>query len=324
MNLNEAIDLYVREKQAAGFGFAKERKTFVGFSRFVGDIPLSEVCSSDLLRFIDGPKSSRVTFRHKYGSFKHFFAFLATRDLIQNFTMPPNRPAIRQTFTPYIYTRHEIRALLAATRIQNRWAFNQTIAGQTVRAFLLTLYATGALIGEVISLKTRDLSLRAGTMTIHSHRFGRTRCLPLCSDLVTALEKYDRYKQRRGLNGEFFFLKDDGAALSASTLNSYYQRLRVRAGVIRTDGAQYQPRMHDLRSTFAVHRITSWVKSKADLNRLLPALAVYMGQSGLASTERYFYLTPERFRKDLERLMPSKRHRHWRDDPKLLSFLSQV
>ena len=37
------------------------------------------------------------------------------------------------------------------------------------------------------------------------------------------------------------------------------------------------PRLHDFRYTFAVHRLTAWHKHGADLNRMIPALSVYMG-----------------------------------------------
>jgi len=57
---------------------------------------------------------------------------------------------------------------------------------------------------------------------------------------------------------------------------------------------------------------------------MLPALSVYMGQVGLASTERYLHMKPERFRKELNRLSPMKPKRHWRDDPALLEFLSTL
>ena len=36
------------------------------------------------------------------------------------------------------------------------------------------------------------------------------------------------------------------------------------AGIARDDGARYQPRLHDLRHTFAVHRLTAWIKRGAD------------------------------------------------------------
>jgi integrase/recombinase XerD len=85
-----------------------------------------------------------------------------------------------------------------------------------------------------------------------------------------------------------------------------------------------QPRMHDLRHTFAVHRITGWIKHGANLNRMMPALAVYLGQSGLGSTERYLSLTPERFRTQLDKLSPRRGRKRWRDDPALMKFLAEL
>jgi hypothetical protein len=84
------------------------------------------------------------------------------------------------------------------------------------------------------------------------------------------------------------------------------------------------PVLRDLRSTFAVHRITSWIRRKDDLNQMLPALAAYMGNVGLESTERYLELAPERFRGALNKLSPRKSHTRWRDDPALLEFLANL
>jgi integrase/recombinase XerD len=85
-----------------------------------------------------------------------------------------------------------------------------------------------------------------------------------------------------------------------------------------------QPRVDDLRYTFAVHRITAWIENGADLNRMLPALAAYMGQVGLGSTGRYLFMTPERFRKNLDQLSPMHGKGRWRDDRELMQFLSNL
>jgi len=121
-----------------------------------------------------------------------------------------------------------------------------------------------------------------------------------------------------------FFVGKDGKAINENSLRVAFRKLRRLAGIQRYDGAIYQPRMHDLRATFAVHRLTSWLRQSADLNRLIPALSAYMGQCGLGSTERYLTLTPERFRKQLATLSPERRKRHWRDDPALMKFLAQL
>jgi len=322
VKLSEGIEQYLQYKQTRGIGFEKGYKNFQGFSKRLGNVAIAEIQTRDVLRFLNGPKTSAVTFRSKYSQLRYFFEYWAVRGIIPEFTMPPNRPLQRQTFTPYIYTREEIRRLLQATRTPMTAV--DTLHPQTLRAFLTTLYATGALSGEVLQLATKDVDLRRGFIIIRTRHFNRSRKLPIGKDLLGVLRRYAAWKKRTKLDSDVFFPRIDGSQIVARTLNCIFQRLRRKAHIVRHDGAFYQPRMHDLRATFAVHRITSWIKNKADLNRMLPALSVYMGQVGLASTERYLYMTPERFRKELNRLSPMKPKRHWRDDPALLEFLSTL
>ena len=61
----------------------------------------------------------------------------------------------------------------------------------------------------------------------------------------------------------------------------------------RSDEARYQPPLHDLRHTFAVHRLTEWYRRGADVQRLLHHLSVYLGHAHLATTQVYLSLTPE-------------------------------
>ena len=57
--------------------------------------------------------------------------------------------------------------------------------------------------------------------------------------------------------------------------------------------SSYQPRVHDLRHSFAVHRLTEWYRQNVDVQRLLPALSTYLGHVELGSTQRYLTMTPE-------------------------------
>jgi integrase/recombinase XerD len=129
---------------------------------------------------------------------------------------------------------------------------------------------------------------------------------------------------RKKNQGKNFFANKDGTAIKARILGASFERLRKVSGIARHDGACYQPRLHDLRHTFAVHRLTAWFKQGADLNRMLPALSAYLGQVGLGSAERYLSMTPERFRKQLVKLSPQRRKRRWRDNPALMKFLAEL
>jgi hypothetical protein len=107
-------------------------------------------------------------------------------------------------------------------------------------------------------------------------------------------------------------------------LDHTFCRLRRLAGLSVDDGIAQPPRMLDLRFTFAVHRLTAWHRHAADLNRMIPALSVYMGYGNLNSAARFLRLTPERFKSQLNKLSPRRAKRHWRDDPALMRFLSAL
>ena len=90
-----------------------------------------------------------------------------------------------------------------------------------------------------------------------------------------------------------FFRTHQGTPLRRSTVEAAFRALCQAAGIQRNDGARYQPRLHDLRHTFAVHRLIEAYRQGADVQRLLPQLSTYLGHADLAATQRYLTLTPE-------------------------------
>ena len=59
--------------------------------------------------------------------------------------------------------------------------------------------------------------------------------------------------------------------------------------------------MRHLRHTGAVHRVVSWYRQGADVQRLLPQLATYLGHVHIAATQRYLTLTAELLREASQR-----------------------
>src|ERR1700751_4611370 len=56
---------------------------------------------------------------------------------------------------------------------------------------------------------------------------------------------------------------------------------------------RYQHRIHDIRHSAAVHRVIAWYRAGADVQRLMPQLATYLGHVDVASTQRYLTMTAE-------------------------------
>lgn len=323
MTLFEAVQVYVERKRSLGLDYTTSRRELVSFARDVGNIPIDSIVARSVASHLDRPQTSVATWRVKYSVLRNFFEYWAARGVIDALPMPPVRPAEPHTFVPYIYQRSEIRTLLTGTRRSQRDSCR--IDATTLRALLLFLYGTGALVGEALRLLRDDVDLTKGLITIRGSRFNRVRRIPIGPDLQSKLFRYVRRTARKRNEGLSFFANRDGSPIKARILAKSFARLRRMTGIVRHDGASYQPRLHDLRHTFAVHRVTLWFKQRADMNRMLPALSAYMGQAGPGSTERYLALTPERFRKQLVKLSPaSGRRKHWRDDPALMKFLAEL
>jgi integrase/recombinase XerD len=89
------------------------------------------------------------------------------------------------------------------------------------------------------------------------------------------------------------FVTRIGASLTRRAAEAAFCRLRDYAGVLRNDGARYQPRLHDLRHAAAVHRVIDWYRRGYDVQRLLPRLATYLGHVHICGTQRYLTLTSE-------------------------------
>jgi integrase/recombinase XerD len=323
MTLRDGIDVYVQMKRANGLVFETGSKGLYGFCRHAGNLLLTEVTAKDVLTFLNGPRTSVVTFRGKHSLLRHFFEFWASRDAMPTLRMPPPPPPEYKTFVSYVYSRAEIRTIVRAIGQSQRHT-NCTLDQQTLRTALLLLYGTGARVGEICRLSCQDIDLKRGFMTIRGGRFDRSRRIPIGHDLRQVISSYIAFRSRKLSSDSHLFLTKSGQAVTAETLRKSFQRLRQQAGISGKVDSVYEPRMHDLRCTFAVHRITAWIRSKADLNRMLPALSAYMGLAGLSATERFLLLTPERFRKELDKLSPKHGKKRWRNDPALMTFLAAL
>jgi integrase/recombinase XerD len=320
MRLSDGVELYVAQRRSTGIEYTKGAEKLLAFSRLMGDIDLAQVRTHNVVTYLDSPKTGAITRQAKYQMLERFFKFWSIRGDMPELLMPPAKAKIRQTFVPYVFSRAELRSLLKAT-IQNDSPIRR-MDRQTLRTFILVLYATGTFVGELLNLTCGDVDLDAGVVSIINKRRSRARRIPIGKDLRDVLQRYLDWRRKKEFQNALLFVTKDDFPITNAMITLNWQRLRRFAGVSRTDGGTFQPRLQDLRCTFAVHRITSWIRNGADLNRMLPALAAYLGQVGMGSSEVYLALTPERFRKELDKLSPIRGKGRWRDNKVLMDYIA--
>jgi len=163
------------------------------------------------------------------------------------------------------------------------------------RTLLLLLYGAGLRISEAINLTLADVDLPHSLLTIRETKFYKTRLIPLGTQLTQFLSQYAILRQQEGYSQNLeapFFIGRNGKAIVQHTFQEAFRKIRRKAGVQRADNSRQQPRLHDLRHTFAVHRLTAWYKEGADVQKWLPVLSVYLGHGKLSSTSIYLTMTP--------------------------------
>jgi len=296
MMLSEATAKYVAHKQSMGMRFCTEARTLKAFCRAIGNVAMHEVNPNCVLAYLAGTGPVTRFWQRKHEALSGFYLFAIARGYATHSPLPRSIPKPLQAFVPYIYSRQELRRLLDATvAIDNP---RSSIDPDTFRTLLLVLYGAGLRISEAIALTLADVDLTAGVLHIRESKFYKTRLVPLGADLVQLLVRYVSKRHRDYAKPERpFFVCRYGTAVRQKAAENAFRRLRIRAGVVRYGASsRHQPRLHDFRHAFTLHRLVSWYRSGADVQRLLPQLSTYLGHVNIAATQRYLTLTPELLR----------------------------
>ncbi len=293
MRLSDGVAEYVAYKRALGMCFDTEARILASFCRYLGDVPIASVTADRVQAYLNGETPVSSYWQRKHTALAGLYRFVLARGYVTTSPLPANHPRFPPPLVPYIYSLAELKQLLDAT---------PTACGQRVpfdayvlRSLLLLLYGACLRPGEGRHLAMKDVGLNQAVLCIRASKFYKTRLVPLGKDLNEALSQY---LQQRNLaytdepDAPLFCFRD-GRALSKSAVGNAFRRLRIVAGIERQDGARYQPRLQDLRHTGVVHRLVAWYRHGADLQRLLPQLATYLGHVDLSSTQHYLTLTPE-------------------------------
>ncbi len=294
MKLIETIDTYLRFKQSIGFRFGEETRTLRSFSRTLGDCDIQEVESNAVLAFLNGNGPITTYWRQKFIILGGFYRFALGRGYVASSPLPKTPPKFPPTMTPYIYSVEEIKQLVSTCE-QFRTPMSP-LQADTFRTLLLLLYGTGLRIREALSLTLQDVNLGDQLLAIRQTKFFKSRIVPIGPRLTQELRTYSTGRRRLSCpSGETstFFATRTGQPLSYDRVRKVFQKLRSQAGVYREKTARYQPRLHDLRATFAVHCLLGWYRQGLDVQRLLPQLSTYLGHVEVSSTQQYLQLTPE-------------------------------
>jgi len=287
------IQNFINLRRLSGTDYQSQAQLLGYFDRFLLEQELSEprVTREITERYLNSLSQLAPRTRHnRFCVARQLCEYLARSDPLGYVPEPLKVLPSQGAHQPYIYSNSELQVLLAV-------AFElppaNSLRPHTYRTLLGVLYSTGIRIGEALALNLEDFHSAEQRLHIAEGKFRKARLVPLSASTCQALEQYMRRRlQMRPRSPDSpLLLNQRSRRLHHPTVNQTFRHLLNQCGIHHSNHTG--PRIHDLRHTFAVHRLLAWYRDGQDVNARLPWLATYMGHVDVHSTQLYLRATPE-------------------------------
>jgi len=287
---------FLQDKRNRGFSYGREAYHLLQLDRFLVEAGLAEVAlpRALIVQWLSRTAKRRPsTHRKRVVVIRQLAAFLKLHGCPAHIALLPWTPRKELRSAARIFSREEMRALFAAAdRLPRnpRSPFRHLVVPELFRV----LYGCGLRVGEARRLTLADVDLDSGLLRIHQGKFHRDRIVPMAPGLQCRLARYAKALEGARAPSEPFFPAPRGRQYGHQGIYCIFRGLLERAG-IGHGGRGRGPRLHEIRHTFAVHRLEAWYRAGEDLNAKLPLLATYLGHHSMVGTQAYLQLTQTLF-----------------------------
>jgi integrase/recombinase XerC len=285
-----AVRRYLHDRRQLGFALKSPGTELLRFARFADAREHHGALTQELqLEWAREHvrRTSAVTAARRLEIVRSFAAYHRQFEVDTDVPAPGILGRGHRRLAPHIYTDAEVRELLEQA---GRLAPQGGLRPLTYCTLFGLIAAVGLRVSEALRLQVADVDLQDATVTIRETKFHKSRCLPLHASVVQALGDY---RQARGRladssTGAAFFASRTGTPLSANTVEEIFRDIRSRLGW-QARGDHANPRIHDLRHTFAVRRLQRWHEAGVSFDHAMFWLCTYLGHAKISDT--YWYLT---------------------------------
>jgi len=289
--MQSAVQEYLAERRRLGFQLSGAGGQLMRFARFADARehrgPLTLDLQLDWARE-HVLRTSQITWARRLEVVRPFAAYYKQ---FEPLSVVPDATTFgrgHRRKAPHIYTDQELADLIdAAGRLQPR-------ARAITYATLFGLIASAGLrVSEALHLRDGDVDPNLGSITIRQTKFNKSRRLPLHSSVLRQLVEYRKIcKLGSGNHNRPFFESVRGEEISKSTVHFVFDGLRKSLQWV-SRGGHANPRIHDLRHTFAVRRVKLWHESGTTIDHGMLLLCTYLGHAKISDTYWYLSGVPE-------------------------------
>jgi site-specific recombinase XerD len=165
---------------------------------------------------------------------------------------------------PIVLSQAEVKALL------------DTVTNIKHRALLMTTYAAGLRVSEVVNLRVEDIDSQRMMLRIEQGKSRKDRYVMLSEKLLTVLRQYWKVAQPEHW---LFPGQIPGRHLTRSSVQRVFYKARNAAGITK------KVSVHCLRHSFATHLLENGVNIRK--------IQLLLGHKGLSSTQVYTHVASD-------------------------------
>jgi site-specific recombinase XerD len=257
--------------------------------RYFAEIDLSlEDAGKDDIKDYLGAIYSEVkasSLRRKIVAIRQFYLLLHKRKIVED------NPALTLTgpkkdgILPGALTREEMAKLID-------YNYPQNLKGLRDRAIIEMLYSSGVRVGELVSLKIKDMDFKGKTVNVLG-KGKKERLLPVTSQAIESIENYLLKRPGGKEKDSIIFCNLKGGQLTERGVQFIIDTLARNCGIYR----KVTP--HMLRHSFATHFLENGMN--------LRYLQHLLGHSNLSTTEIYTNLSIEHLEKVYRKAHPGSK-----------------
>ena len=284
--LREDLARYVDRRRSLGFKLCRQHTLLGGFVAFAeerGDRYIKSARVLEWAAFAPSPAQRR----NRLLEVRRFALVMQAEnarhqvpaaDALGNavFKRPP----------PYIYKARDIARLIQAAAALEP-------AGTMIPLMYSTLFgllaATGMRISEALALQVDDVTTDG--LLVRETKFHKSRLLPLHATTRRVLDRYLGARCQMSPADSALFVSITGERLPYTAVRGAFLRLLDHIGLRRAHSGR-DPRMHDLRHTFAVRSLEQCSHERDVVARHIVALSTYLGHAHVTDTYWYLQATP--------------------------------
>lgn len=285
--LKDATDRYIALRRTLGYKLVKTERHLRAFSDFAADRGEIHIRAATVLRWLETVAGTPNTRARRMSEIILFARFLHAEDPRHEIPRA-DLPRSQARPVPYIYTPNEIARILDAAGSLRHQKPNPLRRQLYVMLFGL-IAATGLRVCEALGLKLDDIQ-PGGVLHIRETKFRKSRLVPLHATVVEALDRYLALRRQYASDSPWLFTSVQHLEMCPTTVNYTFRCILRRAGI--APERRRQPRIHDLRHTFATRVLEQCGAERRVVARHFVALSTYLGHVDVRNTYWYLETTP--------------------------------